>query len=76
MKIMLFLLVHLNVMQKHFSDLSIELVERFSLNNSDLVVEIGNNDGGMVKYLKDSGHKSILALILLQMLQICKKTRC
>ena len=51
-----------NVMQKHFSDLSIELVERFSLNNSDLVVEIGNNDGGMVKYLKDSGHKKHLGV--------------
>ena len=31
-------------------DFESELVERFSLNNSDLVVEIGNNDGGMVLF--------------------------
>ena len=44
-------------MQKHFSDLSIELVERFSLNNSDLVVEIVCG-GGMVKYLKNESQKA------------------
>ena len=45
-----------SVMQKHFSDLSNELINRFSLIDSDLVIEIGNNDGGMVKYLNDLGH--------------------
>ena len=42
-------------MQKHFSELSNKLIENFDLKKNDLTIEIGNNDGGMVKYLKDKG---------------------
>jgi len=51
-----------NVMQKHFSNLSNELINRFSLKNNDFVVEIGNNDGGMIKYLNDLGHHNHLGV--------------
>ena len=51
-----------DVMQKHFADLSNELINRFSLSQDDLVLEIGNNDGGMVKYLNDLGHKKHLGV--------------
>lgn len=51
-----------NVMQTHFSDLSNELIDRFKLQKEHFVVEIGNNDGGMVKYLKDRGHKLHLGI--------------
>ena len=44
-----------NYMQKHFSELSNKLIENFDLKKNDLTIEIGNNDGGMVKYLKDKG---------------------
>lgn len=50
------------VMQKHFSDLANELLDRFKLNKNNLVLEIGNNDGGMVKYLNDIGHKNHLGV--------------
>ncbi len=51
-----------DVMQKHFADLSNELINRFSLSQDDLVIEIGNNDGGMVKYLNDLGYKKHLGV--------------
>tara|TARA_B100001057_G_C22804626_1_gene932855 strand:+ start:401 stop:1627 length:1227 start_codon:yes stop_codon:yes gene_type:complete len=51
-----------NVMQNHFSDLSLELINRFSLSKEDLVIEIGNNDGGMVKYLNDLGFKNHIGI--------------
>ncbi len=51
-----------NVMQKHFSDLSLELINRFSLDKKDFVIEIGNNDGGMIKYLNDLGFKNHLGI--------------
>ncbi len=40
-------------MQKHFKDLSDKLIEKFNLTKKDLIVEIGNNDGGMVRYFND-----------------------
>tara|TARA_Y100001970_G_scaffold149443_1_gene183375 strand:+ start:16014 stop:17255 length:1242 start_codon:yes stop_codon:yes gene_type:complete len=48
-----------NVMQEHFKDLSEELISRFDLNKQDLVVEIGNNDGGMVYYLSKNNYNCI-----------------
>ena len=42
-------------MQKHFSELSKKLIENFNLKKHHLTIEIGNNDGGMVRYLKDQG---------------------
>ena len=47
------------VMQKHFLDLSNELVKKFKLSKKDLVIEIGNNDGGMVNYLTKKKYNCI-----------------
>ena len=45
-----------NSMQKHFSELSDELFNKYQLKKDDLVVEIGCNDGGVISYLKDKNH--------------------
>ena len=45
-----------NSMQKHFSELSDELFNKYQLKIDDLVVEIGCNDGGVISYLKDKNH--------------------
>lgn len=47
------------VMQDHFKALSNELINKFNLQKNDLVVEIGNNDGGMVYYLSQNKYNSI-----------------
>ena len=46
-------------MQTHFKNLSYKLIENFQLSKKDLVVEIGNNDGGMVRYLNDNNYNCI-----------------
>ncbi len=44
-------------MLKHFEDLATSLVERFGLNSSILVTEIGSNDGTLLKFFKSAGVK-------------------
>ncbi len=46
-------------MQSHFKNLSNKLIDNFELSKKDLVVEIGNNDGGMVRYLNDNNYNCI-----------------
>jgi len=47
------------LMQKHFEDLSNKIIEYYDLKPNDLTVEIGNNDGGMVEYLKNKGFNHV-----------------
>lgn len=47
------------VMQKHFKDLSDSVITRFGLKQDQLAVEIGNNDGGMVHYLKEMNYNHL-----------------
>ena len=47
------------VMQNHFKELSNELISKFKISKDDLVVEIGNNDGGMVYYLNKKNFNCI-----------------
>ena len=42
-------------MQKHFSDISTELINKFKLTKENFVLEIGNNDGGVLDYLNKLG---------------------
>jgi len=51
-----------NAMQKHFDDLSDELINKFKLTKKDLVVEIGCNDGGVINYLKKKNHSAHLGV--------------
>ena len=46
-------------MQSHFESLTKKIIDKFNINKNDLIVEIGNNDGGMVKYFKDRGFKHL-----------------
>ena len=41
---------------KHFADYAHELINRFNLTDEDLVVDIGSNDGVLLKALQDSQH--------------------
>ena len=38
-------------MQMHFHELASELIKKFKIKKTDLTMEIGNNDGGVVHYL-------------------------
>jgi methylation protein EvaC len=51
-----------NSMQKHFDELSDELIDKFELKKNDLVVEIGCNDGGVINYLKKKNHSAHLGV--------------
>ncbi len=54
-----FLAAGSKVMQNHFALLADEVIDRFNLQKTDLTIEIGNNDGGMVDYLKDKGFNQL-----------------
>ncbi len=43
------------LMQKHFKALADKIILDYNLKPNDLTVEIGNNDGGIVEYLKNKG---------------------
>lgn len=47
------------VMQNHFKELTHELINKYKLSRNELVVEIGNNDGGMVHYLNQKNYNCI-----------------
>lgn len=47
------------VMQDHFRTLVSKLIKKFKIKKKDLIVEIGNNDGGFVKYLADLGYNHL-----------------
>jgi methylation protein EvaC len=49
-------------MQRHFENLTKSVIEQFKLKKTDLIVEIGNNDGGMVKYFSDLGYSNHLGV--------------
>ena len=40
---------------KHFKDYSSEIMSRFSFNEKSLIVDIGSNDGGFLRFFKDAG---------------------
>lgn len=46
-------------MQEHFKNLSIKIINNFNITKDDFIIEIGNNDGGMVKYFKDMDFKHL-----------------
>ena len=48
-----------NYMQNHFQALSKKIINNFSINKDDLIIEIGNNDGGMVRFFNDLGYKHL-----------------
>ena len=54
-----FLAAGSKVMQDHFASLADEVVNRFGLEEKDLTIEIGNNDGGMVEYLMNKGFNQL-----------------
>jgi len=47
------------LMQNHFENLANKIIKNFKLTKKDLTVEIGNNDGGMIKYLKEKGYRHL-----------------
>ena len=49
-------------MQRHFKSLTHSVIDSFSLSKTDFIVEIGNNDGGMVKYFSDLGYSNHLGV--------------
>jgi methylation protein EvaC len=49
-------------MQRHFKSLTHNMIDSFSLSKTDFIVEIGNNDGGMVKYFSDLGYSNHLGV--------------
>ncbi len=48
-----------NHMQDHFQELSKKIINNFSINKDDLIIEIGNNDGGMVRFFNDLGYQHL-----------------
>lgn len=49
-------------MQIHFNNLAKELIDRFELKQSDIVAEIGSNDGGVIHYLNQLGFNNVLGI--------------
>jgi methylation protein EvaC len=49
-------------MQHHFEKLTRSVIDDFNLTKTDFIVEIGNNDGGMVKYFNDLGYRNHLGV--------------
>ncbi len=45
--------------KQHFKRMTEKIIQQFSLNSSSLVVDIGSNDGLMLKYFKDHGVRVI-----------------
>lgn len=48
-----------SVFVKHFEDFSTYVIGKFDLNKADLVIDIGSNDGILLKPFKEKGYKVI-----------------
>ncbi len=48
-----------NTLRTHFKQLATEVVERFGLTSSSLVMDIGSNDGTLLKYFQDLNVKTL-----------------
>lgn len=46
-------------MQKHFKSLADKLIKKYKIKKTDLTVEIGNNDGGVVHYLAQKNYRNL-----------------
>ena len=46
-------------MRQHFSRLAIEVVNNFHLSKNDLVIDVGSNDGTLLKRFKQLGIKTL-----------------